>query len=181
MPGSPMLDTLLWKRLEGAFGGLLLLFIGMSFDLPIVWLSLVSSIGGAGGAFLALKGAEAHPPREPLQLLPPAPPAAAGGGQPDTPARSPGIVFGYLVQCAYLIGSFLWRTLTPAYEWELRSARITTIGLDILVIAGLLAVRRRMPQPLFWIALGCGIGLLAIRMTDNGWHTGHLEYTLAPR
>jgi hypothetical protein len=182
MQGSPALDSPLWKRLEGAFGGLLLmLFIGVSFDLPVVWLLLVAGIGAAGGSVLALKGAEVHPPQEPLQLLPRAPPAVAEAGQPDTTARGPGMAFVYLVQSAYLIGSFLWRTLTPAYEWEARLARITTIGLDILVIAGLLAVRKRMPHPLFWIALAAGIGLLAIRLTGNGWHTGHLDYTLAPR
>jgi hypothetical protein len=166
-------------RLQGAGGGvLLMLFIGLSFDLPVIWLLLLCGIGAAGGAVLALEGAEVHPPPPPFQLLPAAPSAEPGA---DLPAPGVGTTFVYLVQSAYLIGSFLWRTLTPAYEWEARLARITMIGLDVLVIVGLLAVRKRMPQPLFWIALVAGVGLLAIRLTHNGWHTGHLQYMLAPR
>jgi hypothetical protein len=39
-----------------------------------------------------------------------------------------------------------------------------------------------MPKPLFWAALIAGIGLLGLRLiSDHGWWTGHLFYSLTPR
>jgi len=34
---------------------------------------------------------------------------------------------------------------------------------------------------MFGIALVAGIGLFALRLSDDGWWTGHLAYSLAPR
>jgi hypothetical protein len=82
----------------------------------------------------------------------------------------------------YLIGSFLWRALTPAHEYPGRSATYLEIALDVLVIAGLIAIRAQVPKPLFWVALIAGVGMLVIRLNgDASWWTGHLVYTLPPR
>jgi hypothetical protein len=90
-------------------------------------------------------------------------------------------VIGYVLAC-YLIGSFLWRLLTPAHEYPMRSAQVLDIGLDILMIVGLFGVRAGIPKPLFWVSLIAGLGLFAIRLTsDASWWTGHLIYTLLPR
>ena len=82
---------------------------------------------------------------------------------------------------AYLIVSFLSRTLVTAEEWESGTERLITIGADILVIAGLVTQRTRMPQVLFWLSLLAGVGLLAIRLTLTGWRTGHLIFEVPPR
>lgn len=49
------------------------------------------------------------------------------------------------------------------------------MALALGVIVGLCALKSKLT--LFWIALGCGIGLFAIRLTsDAGRWTGHLIY-----
>jgi hypothetical protein len=96
------------------------------------------------------------------------------------PATSNPVV-RYFPAC-YLIGSFLWRLLVPAHEYPGRSAQILDIGLDILVVVGLIAMRTKVPKALFWVALAAGVGLFAIRLnSDASWWTGHLIYTLSPR
>jgi hypothetical protein len=164
-------------RVEGAVGGVLIpLFMALSFDLSIPWLLFSAAVGAGLGATLAPLGVEAHPPAPELPLLrsiaasDAAPPAAAG--------------FYWLcgfVLLSYAVGSLCWRVFTPASEWESSLARITTVGLDVLVIAGLIGIRRHVPKALFWIALVAGLGLLAIRVTETGWRTGHLTYELPPR
>ena len=90
-------------------------------------------------------------------------------------------VVGYVL-VVYLIGSFLWRALTPAHEYPGRFATYLDIAVDILVIVGLVAIRARVPTPLFWIAVIAGVGLFAIRLNgDASWWTGHLVYYLSPR
>ena len=99
----------------------------------------------------------------------------------DQPSRASSPVVRYVL-VAYLIGSFLWRVLTPAHEYASRGSVYLEIALDILVVAGLVAIRAQLPKPLFWIALAAGLGLLALRLNgDAGWWTGHLVYSLSPR
>ena len=86
-----------------------------------------------------------------------------------------------IILSAYLIISFLSRTLITAEEWESSTDRILTIGLDIVVIAGLVTQSSRIPQVLFWVSLLAGIGLLAIRLTLTGWRTGHLMFEVPTR
>ena len=87
----------------------------------------------------------------------------------------------FLLSC-YLIANFLYRTLTPAHEYAMRTEQIMTIGLDLLCVVGLIGMRARGPKPLFWVALLSGIGILLIRFnSDASWWTGHLMYSLPPR
>ena len=89
---------------------------------------------------------------------------------------SPIVRYGLAV---YLIGSFLWRVLTPAHEYPGRTATYLEIAVDILVMVGLIGIRAGIPKALFWIALIAGVGLFAIRLTSTAsWWTGHLVYTL---
>jgi hypothetical protein len=90
----------------------------------------------------------------------------------------------FLVGAGYLIGSFLWRALTPAHEGGLRNMVLMTMGLDALCIVALVGIKRKIPggNVLFWIALAAGIGLFAIRLSsDDGWWTGHISFTMEPR
>ncbi|MGO8912563.1 MAG: hypothetical protein ACLQDM_25000 [Bradyrhizobium sp.] len=80
-----------------------------------------------------------------------------------------------------LIGSFLWKVLTPAHEYPLRTEQVMTMTFDFLMLIGLFTFKRAMPQPLFWTALVAGIGLFALRLSHDGWWTGHLVYSLPPR
>lgn len=87
----------------------------------------------------------------------------------------------FYVLSVYLVVIFLFRALTPAHEYMLRTALYLEIGLDALCVVALIGLRSRGPQALFWIALVAGIGLFAIRMTsDHAWWTGHLTYSLLP-
>ena len=86
------------------------------------------------------------------------------------------------VLVAYLIGSFLWRLLTPAYEYPGRFSTYLDMAVDALVIVGLIGIRASVPKVLFWLALVAGVGLFAIRLnSDASWWTGHLVYFLSPR
>ena len=86
------------------------------------------------------------------------------------------------VLVAYLIGSFLWRVLTPAHEYPGRFSTYLDIAVDVLVIVGLIMIRAKVPKPLFWVALIAGVGLFAIRLnSEASWWTGHLIYTIPPR
>lgn len=83
---------------------------------------------------------------------------------------------------ALLIGTFLWRALTPAHEYPGRTSTILEMVIDAALIVGLFGLKARMAGWLFWIALICGGGLFAIRLnSDASWWTGHLNYYLLPR
>jgi hypothetical protein len=56
-----------------------------------------------------------------------------------------------------------------------------TMTFDFLMLVGLFGLKASMPKPLFWIALVAGTGLFTLRLSDDGWWTGHLAYSLAPR
>jgi hypothetical protein len=80
-----------------------------------------------------------------------------------------------------LIGHFLWNVLTPAHEFPLRPEQVMTMTFDLFMLAGLFAFKRSMPAALFWIAVIAGIGLFALRLSSDGWWTGHLVYSIPPR
>ena len=86
-----------------------------------------------------------------------------------------------LVLPCFLIAHFLWNLLTPAHEFPLRGEQVMTMTFDFLMLAGLFGLGRAMPAPLSWIALTAGLGLFALRLSDDGWWTGHLVYSLPPR
>jgi hypothetical protein len=88
---------------------------------------------------------------------------------------------GFLL-CLILIGTFLWRLFVPAHELPLRSGQVLDMGVDALLIVGLIGVRASLPKPLFVIALIAGLALFGIRLTSNyAWWSGHYSYSLQPR
>jgi hypothetical protein len=109
----------------------------------------------------------------------------------DTP-RPQLKLFYFLSLC--MIVDFLWSTLTAAHEYDSRELVYFTIGLDVLMVVGLIATQmqifRTLPEErrpwvggtvMFLVALIAGLGLLAIRMNgDSSWWTGHLRYELLP-
>lgn len=99
----------------------------------------------------------------------------------DQPSTTTGPIVRY-VPAAYLILTFLWRVATPAHEYPGRFSTYLEMTIDALVIAGVIAIRARVPKPLFWLAIAAGIGLFAIRLNgDASWWTGNLFYSLSPR
>lgn len=99
-------------------------------------------------------------------------------------ANRTGLVF--LVVAAALIGTFLYRAVVPAHEYAMRDEQLLTMGIDLLLIIGLVGIKRKAQLPgtsvLFWIALVAGVGLFGIRLLgdDQSW-AGHLVYYLEPR
>ncbi len=99
----------------------------------------------------------------------------------QTPDSGRNFAIAVILAC-YLIGTFLWNVFIPAHEYQVRTAQMLTIGLNLLAVIGLYGLRESMPKPLFGAALVAGIGLLALRLISNhGWWTGHLFYSLPPR
>lgn len=100
------------------------------------------------------------------------------------PSAAPGLtgspVTGFLLACV-LIGHFLYNVLVPAHEYAMRTEQMMTMTFDFLMVVGLFGFRRVIPAPLFWIALLAGIGLFALRLSEHGWWTGHLVFTIPPR
>ena len=90
------------------------------------------------------------------------------------------VVTAFLLPCI-LIGHFTWNVLVPAHEFPLRTEQVMTMLFDLGMVLGLIGFRRAMPQPLFWVALVAGIGLFALRLSHDGWWTGHLTYSLPLR
>jgi hypothetical protein len=78
-----------------------------------------------------------------------------------------------------LIGQLLWNVLTPAHEFPMRAEQVTSMTIDALMLAGLIGLKT--PKPLFWVALVAGVGLFALRLSSDGWWTGHLVYSFPPR
>jgi hypothetical protein len=103
------------------------------------------------------------------------------GQQTQTPDGVRNFTIGVILAC-YLIGTFLWSVFMPAHEYQMRTAQMLTISLNLLGVVGLYGLRASIPKPLFVVALIAGIGLLGLRLiSDHGWWTGHLFYSLAPR
>jgi hypothetical protein len=97
------------------------------------------------------------------------------------PVSTVGQLMPVVVACV-LIGSFLYRAVTPAHEYPLRTEQVVTMLLDLALLVGLIGTRSRIPKALFWAALVAGIGLFLIRLnSDASWWTGHLGYSLLPR
>jgi len=92
----------------------------------------------------------------------------------------PSPVPAFLVACG-LIGLFTYRLTVPAHEAPLLPALVLTIVFDAAMVVGLVVMRARLAAPIFWTALIAGLGLFAIRLTDESslW-TGHLLFTLSP-
>ena len=99
--------------------------------------------------------------------------------QPSTSANRTRVM-ALVVPC-FLIGQFLYKVMTPAHEYPMRAEQVLTMTFDFLMLVGLFGLRRAMPAPLFWTSLVAGFGLFALRLlSDAGWWTGHLVYSLAP-
>jgi hypothetical protein len=99
-----------------------------------------------------------------------------------TPANERNLrIVGYVLSLI-LIATFLWRTLTTAHEYPMRTEQVMDIFFDLLCVVGMFGVKSKIPAALFWIGLAAGIGVLAIRLNgDASWWTGHLTYSLRPR
>ncbi|WP_342362986.1 hypothetical protein [Terrarubrum flagellatum] len=100
----------------------------------------------------------------------------------------------FLVISIYLIAIFLWRFFVPAHEYPRPPSRWLDIGLDALLLVGLIGLRATSPafregddrrglgNILFWIALVAGLGLFAIRLSGpDSWATGHRLYWIVVR
>jgi hypothetical protein len=100
-------------------------------------------------------------------------------GSWGTTGRNAGVA--WLAACL-LIGQFLYRLLVAAHEYPRLTERFMTIAFDILCLVGVVLLRRRLPQPVYWVAFIAGAGLFIIRMhSPESWATGHLSYYLLPR
>lgn len=87
-------------------------------------------------------------------------------------------IIGYLLSLT-LIGTFLWRMLITAHEYPSRTAQMMEIFFDVLCVVGMFGVKTKIPAPLFWAGLVCGLLVLAIRLNgDASWWTGHLTYSV---
>ena len=75
---------------------------------------------------------------------------------PTTATRNPLIAIMFP---SVLIAHFLLNLLTPAHELPLRAEQVMTMTFDFLTLAG----------------------LFALRLSDDGWWTGHLVYSLPQR
>ena len=91
-----------------------------------------------------------------------------------------GRAIAILLPCL-LTGNFLWKLLTPAHEFPMRTEQVMTMAFDLLMVMGLFGLKKSMPAALFWIALVAGVGLFALRLSVDGWWTGHLTYSIPPQ
>jgi hypothetical protein len=108
--------------------------------------------------------------------------------EPTTSGRDWAI---YMILSIYLIGTFVYRAVTPAHEYAMTDELRLTIGLDAAAIVGLVGSRLKLAKErvlptseavLCWVGLAAGFGLFLIRTTsDEAWWTGHLVYYLEPR
>jgi membrane protease YdiL (CAAX protease family) len=93
----------------------------------------------------------------------------------------------------YLVLIFLWRLFSTANEYDSVEMVWFSIGFDVLCLVALVATRIQLTQSvegqplspvgqvMFFVALGAGIGLLAIRLNgDASWWTGHVNYDCCP-
>jgi hypothetical protein len=108
--------------------------------------------------------------------------------EPTTNGRNWAI---FMALSVYLIGSLLYRVLTPAHEYAEPEEVYLTMGFDALALFVLVRTRFKLAEErvlpkgevvLFWAGVAAAIGLLAIReISDSAWWTGHLVFYLEPR
>ena len=93
---------------------------------------------------------------------------------------------------AYLILTFLWRTLVTAHEYPSRTLQILDLVFDLFAFIGIIGLRSQLNAALpandprrsklgllFGLGVAAGIGLFLIRFTSNAaWWTGHLFYNV---
>lgn len=108
----------------------------------------------------------------------------------ETAARLPTIGLWLSI---YMIGLFLWRFLTPAHEFDMRSVQMLDMALDALATVALIAIFARtlgaatdnprlLRSILLWGGLAAAAGIWLMRFSsDEGWWTGHRLYWLTPR
>ncbi|MBA2399601.1 MAG: hypothetical protein H0V72_13035 [Bradyrhizobium sp.] len=98
----------------------------------------------------------------------------------QTSTATGSVVLPILLPC-FLIGNFIWKLLSPAHGFPMRTEQVMTMVFDFGMLLSLCSLRRAIPAPLFWIALVAGVGMFALRLSHDGWWTGHLTYSLPPR
>jgi hypothetical protein len=104
--------------------------------------------------------------------------------QPDRPPASNRNTIILMIVSIYLIATFLWRLFTPAHEYPMRAEQVMEMGIDLLMLVGVIGLTIQVPSGklLGWIGVAAGVGLFVIRMTsDASWWTGHLVYYIEPR
>jgi hypothetical protein len=88
-----------------------------------------------------------------------------------------------------LIADCVWRLVTPGGPWPVSPWRYLSMGVDLLLLAGLIALWRSYPAPtpdapphvrwggsLFGLGIAAGVIVLLLRFTsDHAWWTGHLR------
>ena len=88
-----------------------------------------------------------------------------------------------------LIVDCVWRLVTPGGPWPVSPWHYLSMGVDLLLIVGLVALWRSYPAPtpdappyvrwggwLFGLGFAAGIIMLLLRFTsDHAWWTGHLR------
>lgn len=88
-----------------------------------------------------------------------------------------------------LIADCVWRLVTPGGPWPVSPWHYLSMGVDLLLLVGLVALWRTYPAPtpnapsyvrwgswLFGLGAAAGIIMLLLRFTsDHAWWTGHLR------
>jgi hypothetical protein len=105
---------------------------------------------------------------------------SAGGAK--APITFPVIACLLIVDC-------LWRLVAPGGPWPVSPWHYLSMGVDLLLLIGLVALWRSYPAPtpdappyirwggwLFGLGVGAGVIMLLLRFTsEHAWWTGHLR------
>lgn len=123
-----------------------------------------------------------------------APQALGAAADSTTDGQLPRGAKMFFLLSLYLIITFLYRALVPANEYDSIPVVYMSLGLDLLMLVGLILGKIGISREIsadqrggvvsfvFVIALLAGVGLLAIRLTsDASWWTGHLRYEIPGR
>ena len=98
----------------------------------------------------------------------------------------------YLLCAALLVTNCLWRVLVPSHEYGSSTSVWLGIGIDALLMVGLIGLYRQFSTQMeagdprrglltlaFWPGLTAGVVIFGIRFSsDHGWWTGHLRFVL---
>jgi hypothetical protein len=115
--------------------------------------------------------------------------------KPDAEAEEPttnGRNWAFImILSVYLIGTLVYRALTPAHALDEPSVVYLTMALDALALVALVRTRLKLAEErvlprgetvLFWVGAAAGVCVLMIRtLSDSAWWTGHLVFYLEPR